>query len=45
MLAVQLADVTAVENGAQFFTADLHVHSAGGSVDADKEVTVEAILG
>src|SRR5687768_16881089 len=44
MPAVQLRDVTGVENGAQFYTADLHIHSAGGSVDADKEMTVEAIL-
>ncbi|MCX5747962.1 MAG: AAA family ATPase [Proteobacteria bacterium] len=36
--------MTGVENGAQFYTADLHVHSAGGSVDADKGMTVEAIL-
>jgi ABC-type cobalamin/Fe3+-siderophores transport system ATPase subunit len=44
MAVVQLKDVRDVDNGARFYTADLHVHSFGGSVDAKQDMTVEAIL-
>src|ERR1043166_1616733 len=37
--------IAIVENGAQFYSADLHVHSFGGSADVrDSAMTVEAII-
>jgi hypothetical protein len=38
-------EIEAVENGAQFLNADLHVHSFGGSHDVkDDTMTIEAII-
>jgi hypothetical protein len=37
--------IAVVENGARFYSADLHVHSHGGSADVrDAAMTVEAII-
>lgn len=37
--------IAAVENGARFYSADLHVHSYGGSADVrDTAMTVQAIV-
>ncbi len=44
-MPIQLTDLAKHANGAQFFTADLHVHSYGGSHDVkDATMTVEAIV-
>jgi predicted metal-dependent phosphoesterase TrpH len=44
-MPIQITDLTKLANGAQFFTADLHVHSYGGSHDVkDATMTVEAIV-
>jgi histidinol phosphatase-like PHP family hydrolase len=44
-MAVTYDNIKAVDNGAQFFNADLHVHSFGASHDVkDSTMTVEAIV-
>jgi len=44
-MAVTYDIIKAVDNGAQFFNADLHVHSFGASHDVkDSTMTVEAIV-
>jgi hypothetical protein len=44
-MAVRLDTITKLENGARFYTGDLHVHSYGGSADvADAQMTAEAIV-
>ena len=44
-MAVTYDTVAAVENGARFYTADLHVHTFGASADVlDSALTVEAII-
>jgi len=44
-MAVTYDIIKAVDNGAQFFNADLHVHSFGASHDVkDSTMTVEAII-
>ena len=45
MMPVTFSDIKKVDNGARFYTADLHVHSFGGSKDvSDQGMTVEAII-
>jgi hypothetical protein len=42
---IQLKDIIAIDNGAKFLNADLHVHSYGASADVrDKTMTPEAII-
>lgn len=42
---VTIKDIETADNGAQFYNADLHVHSFGASLDVqDKTMTVEAII-
>ncbi|MCL5005139.1 MAG: AAA family ATPase [Acidobacteria bacterium] len=44
-MAVTFNEISVVDNGARFFTADLHVHSFGGSDDvSDAGMTVTAII-
>jgi len=44
-MAITFKEIEAVDNGAQFFDVDLHVHSFGGSHDVkDSTMTVEAII-
>jgi len=44
-MSVLLEDIESVPNGATFFTADLHIHSFGGSHDVkDVELTPERII-
>src|SRR5690349_6605945 len=44
-MPVTFKEIEAVDNGAQFFNGDLHVHSFGGSYDVkDSSMTVEAII-
>src|SRR5271165_3931058 len=44
-MAVTYDIIKAVDNGSQFFNADLHVHSFGASHDVrDSTMTVEAII-
>src|SRR5262245_3006941 len=44
-MPVTLQDIQKQENGARFLSADLHIHSYGGSADVkDQTMTVEAIL-
>jgi hypothetical protein len=44
-MAITYDIIEAVDNGAQFFNADLHVHSFGASHDVkDSTMTVEAII-
>src|SRR5437868_1712659 len=44
-MPVTFKEIQAVDNGAQFVNADLHVHSFGGSHDVkDSTMTVEAIV-
>ncbi len=44
-MAITLETFKAVQNGAQFYTADLHIHSYGASGDvSDPEMTVENII-
>ena len=44
-MAIKYDIIEAVDNGAQFFNADLHVHSFGASHDVkDSTMTVEAII-
>lgn len=44
-MAVTYDTVAAVENGARFYTADLHVHTFGASADVlDSALTVEAVI-
>jgi energy-coupling factor transporter ATP-binding protein EcfA2 len=43
-MSIKLSDITVRPNGAKFYTADLHIHSYGGSHDvSDATMTVEAI--
>ena len=44
-MAVTINDIRKFENGARFHTADLHIHSYGGSADVkDAGMTVECII-
>ena len=44
-MAFTFADLDKLDSGARFFTADLHIHSYGGSSDiTDQGLTVEAIV-
>ncbi|MCG3193083.1 MAG: hypothetical protein DIJKHBIC_02332 [Thermoanaerobaculia bacterium] len=44
-MVIEYKTITNEENGARFHTADLHVHSFGGSADVrDVAMTVEAII-
>lgn len=44
-MAITFQDIKGFDNGAQFFNADLHVHSFGASHDVkDNTMTVEAIV-
>jgi hypothetical protein len=44
-MPVKFTEINKIPNGAQFYTADLHVHSFGGSHDiTDKSMTVEALV-
>jgi hypothetical protein len=44
-MAVTFKEIEAVDNGAHFFNADLHVHSFGGSHDVtDSAMTPEAVI-
>lgn len=44
-MPIKLTDVLALPNGAQFYTADLHVHSCGGSHDVrDATMTPQALV-
>ena len=44
-MAFTFADLEKLEPGARFYTADLHVHTFGGSSDVqDPHLTVEAIV-
>jgi len=44
-MAFTFADLDRLESGARFYTADLHVHTFGGSSDVtDSTLTVEAII-
>ena len=44
-MSITFDAINAVDNGAQFFNADLHVHSFGASHDVkDSTMTVEAII-
>lgn len=44
-MAITFKEIEAVDNGAGFFNADLHVHSFGASHDVkDSSMTVEAVI-
>jgi hypothetical protein len=44
-MPVSLQDIQKPDNGARFLSADLHIHSYGGSADVkDRSMTVEAII-
>lgn len=44
-MAVTFQQIESVDNGAQFYNADLHIHSVGASHDVkDTTMTVEAII-
>lgn len=44
-MSIQLKDIQSRPNGAQFYTADLHIHSHGASHDVDDaSMTVETII-
>lgn len=44
-MAIQLKDITAVDNGAKFLNVDLHIHSYGASADVkDVTMTPQAIV-
>jgi hypothetical protein len=44
-MSITFNEIEVIENGAQFFNADLHVHSFGASHDVkDSTMTVEAIV-
>ncbi len=44
-MPITFNDIRKVDNGARFYTADLHVHSFGGSTDvSDQSMTVEAVI-
>ena len=44
-MPITFKDIEKADNGAQFFNADLHVHSLGGSHDVkDATMTIEAIV-
>jgi ABC-type phosphate transport system ATPase subunit len=44
-MPITLDTILIVGNGARFYTADLHVHSFGGSTDvSDSSMTVEAVI-
>lgn len=44
-MLIKLEDIAKLENGAQFFNADLHIHSFGASHDVkDSAMTPEAIV-
>ena len=44
-MAITFQDIAKFDKGAQFYNADLHVHSFGGSHDVkDSAMTVEAIV-
>jgi PHP family Zn ribbon phosphoesterase len=44
-MAITIQEIRKQENGARFYTADLHVHSYGFSADvSDAAMTVEAII-
>lgn len=44
-MPIKYSDVANLPNGAQFYTADLHVHTYGGSHDVkDKSMTAEAVI-
>jgi PHP family Zn ribbon phosphoesterase len=44
-MAVTIEQIRKHDNGAQFYAADLHVHSYGASADvSDSGMTVEAII-
>jgi predicted metal-dependent phosphoesterase TrpH len=44
-MAVYLKEITALDNGAQFLSADLHIHSYGASKDVrDATMTPAAII-
>lgn len=44
-MAITFKEIEAIDNGAQFYNADLHVHSFGASHDVkDTTMTVEALI-
>jgi energy-coupling factor transporter ATP-binding protein EcfA2 len=44
-MPITFDEIAKIDNGAQFFTADLHIHSFGGSSDVkDASLTPEAII-
>jgi predicted metal-dependent phosphoesterase TrpH len=44
-MPITFDQIKAFDNGARFYTADLHVHSFGASSDvSDVSMTVEAII-
>jgi predicted metal-dependent phosphoesterase TrpH len=44
-MPITLDDITSVDHGARFFSADIHVHSYGASLGVkDPSMTVEAII-
>jgi predicted metal-dependent phosphoesterase TrpH len=45
-MPIKYGDIAKLPNGAQFYTADLHVHTFGASHDVkDTAMTVEAVIG